>query len=87
MRNKADEMAPWSHDLVERIRARAYDIWLSEGCPSGRARIHWLRAEAEFREKWQVHSGSAEHLPRKDATLRGGRGRVTFPLSQKRKTQ
>jgi hypothetical protein len=25
---------------------------LSEGCPHGRDRIHWVRAEAEFREKF-----------------------------------
>ena len=38
-------------DLMKRINRRAYEIWESEGRPEGRARIHWLRAEAEFREK------------------------------------
>jgi Protein of unknown function (DUF2934) len=38
-------------DLEEQIQHRAYEIWLSEGCPLGRERIHWVRAEAEFREK------------------------------------
>ena len=38
-------------DLMKRINHRAYEIWESEGKPEGRARIHWLRAEAEFREK------------------------------------
>ena len=37
-------------DLTEAIRSRAYEIWLSEGCPQGRDRIHWLHAEAEIRE-------------------------------------
>jgi hypothetical protein len=39
-------------DLIESINRRAYEIWESEGRPEGRARIHWLRAEAEFREKF-----------------------------------
>jgi hypothetical protein len=38
-------------DLEEQIQRRAYEIWLSEGCPLGREQIHWVRAEAEFREK------------------------------------
>ena len=37
-------------DLTSAIRRRAYEIWLGEGCPHGRDRIHWLRAEAECRE-------------------------------------
>jgi hypothetical protein len=37
--------------LLDDIRTRAYEIWLSEGCPDGRDAIHWVRAEAEFREK------------------------------------
>jgi len=45
--------------LVERIRRRAYQLWLDEGCPAGRDRIHWLRAEAEFREILQAQSCAA----------------------------
>ncbi len=37
-------------DLMSKIRLRAYEIWQHEGCPQGRDRIHWVRAEAEFRE-------------------------------------
>jgi hypothetical protein len=36
---------------IEEIQHRAYEIWLSEGCPPGRDKIHWVRAEAEFRER------------------------------------
>lgn len=28
----------------KRIRQRAYQIWLEEGCPDGRAEIHWEMA-------------------------------------------
>jgi hypothetical protein len=45
--------------LIEQIKQRAYEIWLSEGCPPGRERIHWVRAEAEFREMLLARSGSS----------------------------
>jgi len=41
-------------NLMARIRQRAYEIWEDEGRPEGRERIHWLRAEAEFREKFSA---------------------------------
>ena len=28
----------------ERIRAKAYQIWLEEGCPNGRDEVHWEMA-------------------------------------------
>ena len=31
----------------ERIRLRALQIWREQGCPEGRAREHWERAERE----------------------------------------
>jgi hypothetical protein len=30
------------------IAARAYQIWLEEGCPAGKEHEHWLRAEQEL---------------------------------------
>ena len=47
---KEDRSGILQHDLMDRIRRRAYEIWECEGRPAGRERIHWLRAEAEFRE-------------------------------------
>jgi hypothetical protein len=35
-------------DRQQRIRERAYQIWLDEGCPHGREQIHWRRAEIEI---------------------------------------
>jgi hypothetical protein len=40
-------------DLAAQIRMRAYHLWELEGRPEGRERIHWVRAEAEIREKMQ----------------------------------
>ena len=37
-----------SHD---EIAAQAYQIYLREGCAEGRDLDHWLRAEAELRER------------------------------------
>lgn len=34
-----------SVDVEQRIRDRAYAIWLEEGCPHGRDAEHWLQAE------------------------------------------
>ena len=31
-------------DLESRIRERAYYLWLQEGCPEGRAEVHWDEA-------------------------------------------
>ncbi|TPE52533.1 DUF2934 domain-containing protein [Amaricoccus solimangrovi] len=33
-------------DKEERIRAKAHDIWLSEGCPEGSEARHWEMATA-----------------------------------------
>jgi len=44
--------------LMEQIQQRAYEIWVGEGCPSGRDRIHWVRAEAEFREKFALQKSA-----------------------------
>ena len=46
-------------NLVEQIRQRAYEIWLGEGRPHGRDRMHWLRAEGEFRQKFEPAQSAA----------------------------
>ena len=35
-------------DLSERIRERAYEIWIASGYRSGEAEQHWLAAEREI---------------------------------------
>jgi|SRR3954471_15871741 len=58
-----------SHD---EIAAQAYEIYLREGCVEGRDMDHWLRAEAELRERatngngienGQVAGGSERQQP------------------------
>lgn len=38
-------------EAEEAIRARAYQFWLDEGRPDGRAEIHWQRALASLAEQ------------------------------------
>lgn len=33
----------------DEVRTRAYNLWISEGCPDGRALEHWVAAERELR--------------------------------------
>jgi hypothetical protein len=35
-------------DLSERIRERAYEIWMATGCRHGQAEQHWFTAEREI---------------------------------------
>ncbi len=35
----------------EIVRARAYALWESEGCPAGRDAEHWLRSEEAARRE------------------------------------
>ena len=44
--------------LKEQIQHRAYEIWVEEGWPIGRDHIHWVRAEAEFRERYAAQKVS-----------------------------
>lgn len=40
-----------SADVEQRIRERAYSIWLERGCPEGCDQDHWLEAEQALRSK------------------------------------
>ena len=73
---------PGSGEREERIRARAYQIWLEEGCPGERADDHWRRAEADVSA--EVASGgskpkAAEQTPsrRSPGSRRGGRAGIS----------
>ena len=35
-------------NLSDRIRERAYEIWVASGSPQGEAEQHWLTAEKEI---------------------------------------
>ncbi|MFC0202139.1 DUF2934 domain-containing protein [Paracoccus rhizosphaerae] len=53
-------------DRNERIRARAHEIWESEGRPEGRESEHWMRAEAEISDE-EVAEGPQGAVTLRDA--------------------
>jgi hypothetical protein len=65
-------------DLTAQVRALAYKIWELEGRPTGRERIHWLRAEAEVREKFQ--NGGHETKPRPYRLITGNPKKSAPPM-------
>lgn len=44
--------------LEETVRAHAYQIWIREGKPDGKAFDHWLRAKEELDKGEDVASAS-----------------------------
>ena len=39
---------PNEQELEQRIRERAYQIWIEDGQPEGKETAHWERAKAEI---------------------------------------
>jgi hypothetical protein len=54
-------------NLSDRIRERAYEIWVASGSPEGEAAQHWLTAEKE------ILAILAPAVPNASATRRTGR--------------
>ena len=44
-------------DREARIRQRAYELWLQEGCPEGRESTHWQQAAEEIGADQEMASG------------------------------
>jgi hypothetical protein len=59
-------------NLSDRIRERAYEIWLSGGCRDGEAEQHWLAAEQEVLAEPSFAEAAAQPPP-KDVKGRVGR--------------
>lgn len=49
--------------LEDRIRSRAFQIWLDEGEPEGRHQEHWERAKKEITEGAQPQSDAPPLQP------------------------
>lgn len=61
-------------DRTQRIRDRAYFLWLHEGCPEGMAETHWNRAEAmetTSAEAEQIDEELRESFPASDPPSHG----------------
>ncbi|OFX12576.1 MAG: hypothetical protein A2516_03710 [Alphaproteobacteria bacterium RIFOXYD12_FULL_60_8] len=51
--------------MLEKIRQRAYDLWVADGCREGHDVADWLRAEAEVFEETALTAKA--RAPRKAA--------------------
>lgn len=59
----------------ERIRARAHQLWLDEGCPDGRALEHWRQASEELASE----ELASEERAGQDGTSQVGAGEELEP--------
>jgi hypothetical protein len=50
-------------DMEERIRERAYYIWLQEGRPEGRDKEHWELAKAQIVAEEQQQADQSDKTP------------------------
>ena len=49
--------------FLERVRNRAYDLWMEDGQPSGRDQEYWFQAEREVAEKEGRSPPSEPNIP------------------------
>jgi hypothetical protein len=54
---------PSPEEKEQRIRERAYQIWLDEGQPDGREREHWRQAEEQINAEEGEQSEPDEQSP------------------------
>ena len=78
--HRVNQMEP---DLSDRIRERAYEIWIESGYRDGEAEQHWLAAEQEVLSA--LLSAAAPSAPAKRvrgrATSKRSKGRVSWRLA------
>jgi hypothetical protein len=66
-------------DVTERIRERAYELWVANGSPVGESEINWLAAEKEVLAT-QVAGNVKKSASRKSAkAILGLRPRTAAP--------
>jgi hypothetical protein len=58
-------------NLTHRIRERAYEIWLANGCRHGEADQHWLTAEREVIQAEAAAKPEKARSSRRRAVRRG----------------
>jgi hypothetical protein len=58
-------------NLIERIRERAYNIWLASGCPHGEADRHWHAAEREILQAAKAAIPAKRTIAKKASRLLG----------------
>ena len=58
-------------NLTERIRERAYHIWVASGCRHGEADQHWLAAEREILQSAKAAIPAKRTIAKKTSRLLG----------------
>ncbi|MEX0774335.1 MAG: DUF2934 domain-containing protein [Phycisphaeraceae bacterium] len=88
--SRAIDLLPDIRPTTDQIAERAYQFWLFEGRPQGRAEVHWALAEAlvqaemdrQLRRTHHLRVGAAEEV-RRDAAVKQpaprSRRRATHP--------
>jgi hypothetical protein len=51
-------------DLEQRIRERAYHLWVADGCRDGEAERHWLAAERDVLAEFAATAAPAKAAPK-----------------------
>jgi hypothetical protein len=51
-------------DLEQRIRERAYHLWMADGCRDGEAEQHWLIAERDVLAEFSVSAVTTAAAPK-----------------------
>jgi hypothetical protein len=64
-------------DVENRVRERAYYLWLREGCSEGRADVHWDKAR-------EHHCRGREKIPEPSSLSKPWRMPANFPPSRTR---
>ena len=54
-------------NLEEKIRERAYHLWIADGQPQGRADVYWLNAQREILTT-SLEGSSPAHMDLESAT-------------------
>lgn len=51
-------------DLEQRIRERAYHLWMADGCRDGEAEQYWLTAERDVLVEFAATAAPVESAPK-----------------------
>jgi len=50
-----------AEDQEQRIRERAYLMWIEDGEPNGRDKVHWEKAKAQLEEEDRILADAEKH--------------------------
>ncbi|MFT3870679.1 MAG: DUF2934 domain-containing protein [Nibricoccus sp.] len=65
----ASTETPQAEPSQDEIARRAHELWLQDGCPTGRAIYHWHEAERQLKKDRVPSSTKQTQSPQKDRSL------------------